>query len=60
MTEIQNSKQALVIGIWDFNKSMNFQQSKSPLGITKAWSSGKAFYFTRVTDLQNAILKTYL
>jgi len=26
--------------IWDFNKSMNFQQSKSPLRITKAGSSG--------------------
>jgi len=29
--------------IWDFNKSMNFQQSKSPLGITKACSSGPGY-----------------
>jgi len=29
--------------IWDFNKSMNFQQSKSPLGITKAGSSGTGY-----------------
>ncbi len=29
--------------IWHFNKSMNFQQSKFPLGITKAWSSGPGF-----------------
>jgi hypothetical protein len=29
--------------IWNFNKSMNFQQRKSPLGITKAWSSGPGF-----------------
>ena len=29
--------------IWNFNKSMKFQQSKSPLGITKAWSSGPGF-----------------
>ena len=28
--------------IWNFNKSMNFQYSKSPLGITKAWSSLRA------------------
>jgi hypothetical protein len=30
--------------IWDFNKTMNFQQSKSALGITKAWSSGQDIY----------------
>jgi hypothetical protein len=29
--------------IWDFNKTMNFQQSKSPLGIAKAWSSGPGY-----------------
>jgi len=29
--------------IWDFNMSMNFQQSKSPLGIIKAWFSGPGF-----------------
>jgi len=29
---------------WDFNMSMNFQQSKSPLGITKVWSSGPGFF----------------
>jgi len=29
--------------IWDFNKTMDFQQSKSPLEITKAWSSGPGY-----------------
>jgi len=29
--------------IWDFNNSMNFQQSKSPLGMTKGWFSGPGF-----------------
>jgi hypothetical protein len=32
--------------IWNFNKSMNFQYSKSPLGITKAWSFGPGFLFS--------------
>jgi len=34
----------LQFDIWDFNKSMNCQQSKSPLGQTKAWSSGPGFF----------------
>jgi len=29
--------------IWNFNKSMKHHQSKSPLGITKAWSSVPGF-----------------
>jgi hypothetical protein len=35
---------------WDFNMSMNFQQSKSPMGITKAWSSEPGF-FTADADI---------
>ena len=33
----------LCFDIWDFNIWMKFQQSKSPQGITKAWSSGSGF-----------------
>jgi len=41
----------LQFDIWDFNKSMNCQQSKSPLGITKAWSFGPGFFTFLVTVL---------
>jgi hypothetical protein len=34
--------------IWNFNKSMNFQQSKSPLGITKALSFGPGLLLVQV------------
>jgi len=33
----------LIFVIWNFNNSMNCQQSKSPLGITKAWSYGPGY-----------------
>jgi hypothetical protein len=32
--------------IWNFSKTMNFQQSKSPMGIKKAWSFGLGFFIT--------------
>ena len=33
---------------------MNFQQSKSPLGLIKAWSSGQDFYKGAILDLNKA------
>ena len=38
--------------IWHFNKSMNFQQSKSPLGTTKAGSSGPGFLLRVIVALR--------
>jgi len=34
---------SLGFDIWIFNPLKNFQQSKSPPGITKAWSSGPGY-----------------
>jgi len=36
---------------------MNFQQSKSPLGITKAWSSGRGL-FTYIGNLNDVLKKS--
>jgi len=35
--------------ICNFNNSMHFQQSKSPLGIIKSWSSGPGFLLKEIT-----------
>jgi len=34
--------------IWDFNKAIKLQQSKSPLGTTKVWSSLRAVGWARI------------
>ena len=42
--EFSNFGHWKLFDICNFNNSMNFQQSKSHLGITKAWSSGSGFF----------------